>query len=163
MWGQVAIANQTQGQAEQSNSAFLRDAARTLLIENSVSGVEVKTVDEGESSAAPVPSAEKWSHEAIVARSNIRPVRREKLNRAANSGENPGFDFLQECWSDDPAKADRDQEIAGEVVIFVSTVCQGYVRRIHIDQLNIRLVKILDKLHEVVAGAYQKAELSQPA
>ncbi len=73
------------------------------MIENSVSGVEMKGTHEGESSAAPVPSAEKWSHEAIVARSNMRPVRREKLNRAANSGENPGFDFLQECWDDDPA------------------------------------------------------------
>ncbi|AUB44149.1 Methyl-accepting chemotaxis protein (plasmid) [Nostoc flagelliforme CCNUN1] len=51
--------------------------------------------------AAPV--TEKWSYEAIVARSNLRPARREKLNRAANSGENPGFDFLQECWNDDPA------------------------------------------------------------
>ncbi|RCJ16125.1 hypothetical protein [Nostoc sp. ATCC 53789] len=60
----VAIANQTQGQAEQSNSA-------SLLIENSVSGVEIKTVDEGESSAASVTNAEKWSHEAIVARSNM--------------------------------------------------------------------------------------------
>ncbi|WP_225912472.1 hypothetical protein [Nostoc flagelliforme] len=59
--------------------------------------------DEGKNSAAPVPSAEKWSHEAIVARSNIRPVRREKLNRAANSGQNPGLDFLQKCWNDDPA------------------------------------------------------------
>lgn len=47
----------------------------------------------------------------------MRPVRREKLNRAANSGENPGFDFLQECWNDDPAKADCDQEIAGEVSV----------------------------------------------
>ncbi|MHC5771746.1 MAG: hypothetical protein ACYTXI_40610 [Nostoc sp.] len=56
---------------------------------------------EGEGSVAPV--TEKWSHEAIVARSNARPVRREKLNRAANSGENPGDEFLQECWSDDPA------------------------------------------------------------
>jgi hypothetical protein len=92
----VAIANQTQEQVEQDYSA-------TLLVENSVSGVEVKAVDEGESSAAPVPNPEKWSHEAIVARANMRPVRREKLNRAANSGENPGFNFLQECWDDDPA------------------------------------------------------------
>ncbi|NEU79523.1 hypothetical protein G1O98_10650 [Nostoc sp. UIC10630] len=30
----------------------------------------------------------------------MRPVRREKLNRAANSGQNSGFDFLQECWND---------------------------------------------------------------
>ncbi|MEH1779730.1 MAG: hypothetical protein V7L26_11555 [Nostoc sp.] len=74
-----------------------------LMTENSVSGGEVKTVHEGKRSAAPVPSAEKWSHEAIVARANMRPVRREKLNRAANSGDNPSFDFLQECWSDEPA------------------------------------------------------------
>lgn len=92
----LAIANQTPGQVEHGQSAFLPG-------ENQVSGVGVKTVDEGENSAAPVPNAEKWSHEGIVARSNMRPVRREKLNRAANSGENPGFDFLQECWSDDPA------------------------------------------------------------
>ncbi|WP_375501544.1 hypothetical protein [uncultured Nostoc sp.] len=89
-----AITNQTQGQVEQVYSA-------TFLVENSVSGVETKAVDEGEGSAASV--TEKWSHEAIVARSNMRPVRREKLNRAANSGENPGFEFLQECWNDDPA------------------------------------------------------------
>ncbi|WP_256875318.1 hypothetical protein [Nostoc sp. C052] len=44
----------------------------------------------------------------------MRPVRREKLNRAVNSGQNLGFDFLQECW-DDPAKADCDEETAGEV------------------------------------------------
>ena len=53
--------------------------------------------------AAPVPSTEKWSHEAIVTRSNLRPEQMQKLKVAANSGENPGFDFLQECWSDDPA------------------------------------------------------------
>ncbi|QFS51631.1 hypothetical protein [Nostoc sphaeroides] len=92
----VAIANQIQGQVEQGYSA-------SLLVENSVSGVGVKAVDEGESSAASVPSPEKWSQEAIVARSNMRPVRREKLNRAGNSGDNPGFDFLLSCWNDDPA------------------------------------------------------------
>jgi hypothetical protein len=73
-----------------------------LLVENSVLGVEVKAVDEDESSAPPVPSAEKWSHEAIVARSQIRPERMQKLKVAANSGENPGFEFLRECWNDDP-------------------------------------------------------------
>ena len=91
-----ASTNQTQGEVEQGYSA-------TLLVKNSVSGVEVKGTHEGESFAAPVPSTEKWSHEAIVARSNMRPVRREKLNRAANSGQNPGFNFLQECWDNDPA------------------------------------------------------------
>jgi hypothetical protein len=55
----LAIANQTPGQVEQGQSAFLPG-------ENQVSGVEIKTVDEGESSAAPVLRAEKWSHEAIL-------------------------------------------------------------------------------------------------
>ncbi|MHC5863390.1 MAG: hypothetical protein ACYTXM_42530, partial [Nostoc sp.] len=92
----VAIANQTPGQVEQDHSAM-------LLVQNSVSGVEVKAVDEGEGSAASVPSTEKWSHEAIVARSNVRPERMQKLKIAANSGHNPGLGFLQECWNDDPA------------------------------------------------------------
>ncbi|MEH1823041.1 MAG: hypothetical protein V7L31_28850 [Nostoc sp.] len=92
----VAIANRTQGQVEQSNSA-------SLLVENSVSGEGVKADHGGEGSAAPIPSAEKWSHEAIVARSNMRPKRMQKLKAAANSGQNPGFDFLLSCWNDDPA------------------------------------------------------------
>ncbi|ACC85126.1 hypothetical protein [Nostoc punctiforme] len=91
-----AIVNQTPELVEQGNPTL-------LLVENSVSGGEVKTVDEGESSAAPVPNAEKWSHEAIVARANARPERMQKLKVAANSGQNPGFEYLQECWSDDPA------------------------------------------------------------
>ncbi|NEU81342.1 hypothetical protein G1O98_20215 [Nostoc sp. UIC10630] len=33
----------------------------------------------------------------------MRPKRMQKLKLAANSGQNPGFDFLQECWNDDPA------------------------------------------------------------
>ncbi|MHC5862516.1 hypothetical protein [Nostoc sp.] len=91
-----AIANQTQGLVEQASLA-------TFTAENSASGGEIKAVHEGESSAAPVPSPEKWSHEAIVARSSVRPERMQKLKVAANSGENPGFDFLKECWNDDPA------------------------------------------------------------
>ncbi|RCJ15058.1 hypothetical protein A6V25_33180 [Nostoc sp. ATCC 53789] len=74
-----------------------------MLVENSVSGVEVKAVHEGTCSAVSVPNSEKWSHEAIVARANARPQRMQKLKQAANSGENPGFDFLLECWDDDPA------------------------------------------------------------
>ncbi|WP_242059520.1 MULTISPECIES: hypothetical protein [Nostoc] len=91
-----AIANQTQEQVEQGNST-------SLLVENSVLGVEIKAVDEGESSAASVTSAEKWSHEAIVARSNMRPERMKKLKVAANSGQNPGVEYLLSCWDDDPA------------------------------------------------------------
>ncbi|WP_292825848.1 hypothetical protein [Nostoc sp. JL33] len=60
-------------------------------------------------------NSEKWSHEAIVARANVRPERMQKLKLAENSGQNPGFGFLLSCWSDDPAKADCDQEAAGEV------------------------------------------------
>jgi len=88
-----AIANQTREQLEQGNSASLR-------VENSVSGGEVKAVHQGEGSAAPVTSPEKWSHEAIVARSNVRPERMQKLKVAANSRQNPGFDFLLSCWND---------------------------------------------------------------
>lgn len=93
-----AITNQTQEQeqVEKGNPAL-------LLVENSVSGEEVKTVEEGKSSALPVSQTEKWSHEAIVARSNLRSERMRKLKVAANSGQNPGFDFLYECWNDDPA------------------------------------------------------------
>ncbi|MHC0068673.1 hypothetical protein ACWATR_38405, partial [Nostoc sp. UIC 10890] len=89
---EAAIANRTQGQVEQGNPT-------SLLVENLALGVEIKADHGGEGSAAPIPSAEKWSHEAIVARSNMRPVRREKLNRVLNPGDNPGFDFLQECWN----------------------------------------------------------------
>ncbi|MBD2512912.1 hypothetical protein H6G91_38055, partial [Nostoc muscorum FACHB-395] len=90
------IANQTPGQVEQGESASLSG-------ENQVSVFEVKADHEGEGSAADAPSTEKWSHEAIVARSNVRPERMQKLKVAANSGQNPGFDFLQEYWNDDPA------------------------------------------------------------
>ncbi|MBD2535737.1 hypothetical protein H6G97_42820 [Nostoc flagelliforme FACHB-838] len=33
----------------------------------------------------------------------MQAERMQKLKVAANSGENPGFEFLQECWNDDPA------------------------------------------------------------
>ncbi|MBD2520184.1 hypothetical protein H6G93_35635 [Nostoc sp. FACHB-973] len=33
----------------------------------------------------------------------MRPERMQKLKVAGNSGQNPGFDFLEECWNDDPA------------------------------------------------------------
>lgn len=89
------IANQTQGQVQQGYSA-------TFTAENSVSGEEMKADHEGESSVPPVSQTEKWSSEAIVARSNVRPGRMQKLKVTANSGQNPGFEFLQECW-DDPA------------------------------------------------------------
>nr|WP_322714603.1 hypothetical protein [Nostoc sp. ChiSLP03a]MDZ8215857.1 hypothetical protein [Nostoc sp. ChiSLP03a] len=92
----LAIANQTQEEVEQSN-------ATPLMVENSVSGVEMKADHEGEGSALPMSQSEKWSHEAIVARSNMRPERMQKLKVAANSGQNPGVEFLQECWNDDPA------------------------------------------------------------
>ncbi|MBN3907515.1 MAG: hypothetical protein HWQ35_13410 [Nostoc sp. NMS1] len=72
-----------------------------LMTENS--GGEVKANHEGESSAASIVNPEKWSQEAIVARANARPERMQKLKVAANSGQNPGFEYLLSCWSDDPA------------------------------------------------------------
>ncbi|AVH68159.1 hypothetical protein [Nostoc sp. 'Peltigera membranacea cyanobiont' N6] len=92
----VAIANQIPELVEQDHSGM-------LLGENQVFRDEDKADHEGQSSAAPVENLEKWSHEAIVARANMRPERMQKLKVAANSGQNPGLDFLQECWNDDPA------------------------------------------------------------
>jgi hypothetical protein len=89
-----AIANQTHGQVEQGNPT-------SLLAEKQDCSIEARDCHEGTCSAASV--TEKWSHEAIVARSNMRPERMQKLKVAGNSGQNPGFDFLQECWNADPA------------------------------------------------------------
>ncbi|MBD2513171.1 hypothetical protein H6G91_39465 [Nostoc muscorum FACHB-395] len=41
--------------------------------------------------------------EDITVRSKARLLRMEKLKMGSLVGENPGFDFLQECWNDDPA------------------------------------------------------------
>ncbi|MCG6138872.1 MAG: hypothetical protein MET45_30515 [Nostoc sp. LLA-1] len=46
---------------------------------------------------------DKWSYEAVVERSKVRPWRMEKLKMAEQLRENPGNDFLMECWADDPA------------------------------------------------------------
>ncbi|WP_190902128.1 hypothetical protein [Nostoc foliaceum] len=158
----VAIANQTQEEVEQNNSASLSG-------ENQVSGFEPKDCDEGNCSAAPmslnqseifewldranvgecpplwviqylldskyyasmratISKFEKqWNisvinyqvqkssealfttvrgasrREDIAIRSKARLLRMEKLKMASLVGENPGFDFLQQCWNDDPA------------------------------------------------------------
>ncbi|MEH1829438.1 MAG: hypothetical protein V7L22_29565 [Nostoc sp.] len=41
--------------------------------------------------------------EDIAIKSKARLLRMEKLKMASLVGENPGFDFLQEYWNDDPA------------------------------------------------------------
>jgi hypothetical protein len=41
--------------------------------------------------------------EDIAVRSKARLLRMEKLKMASLVGENPGFDFLQQCCHDDPA------------------------------------------------------------
>ncbi|MEA5604669.1 hypothetical protein [Nostoc sp. UHCC 0252] len=43
-----------------------------------------------------------FTSEGITIRSKARLLRMEKLKMASLVGENPGFEFLQECWSDDP-------------------------------------------------------------
>ncbi|MEH1865354.1 MAG: hypothetical protein V7K69_10115 [Nostoc sp.] len=157
-----AIADQPQGQVEQSNTASLSG-------ENQVSGVEPKDCHEGICSAAPVSLNQsdifewldranvgecpplwviqylldskyyasmrasiskfekQWNisvvnyqvqkssealftavrgaslREDIAMRSQARLLRMEKLKMASLVGENPGFDFLQQCWNDDPA------------------------------------------------------------
>ncbi len=90
-----AIADKTTELGEQGNSVSLPG-------ENQVSGVEVKADHKGESLTVSATNSEKWSHEAIVGRSNARLERIQKLKVAANSLQNPGFEYLLECW-DDPA------------------------------------------------------------
>lgn len=46
---------------------------------------------------------EKWSSEAIATRLKVRPQKMEKLKMAGILRENPGFEYLQQCWNDDPA------------------------------------------------------------
>lgn len=56
-----------------------------------------------DNSSAPAPLlSEKWTSEAITLRMQLRPGRMDQLKRAGMFGDNPGFDYLQECW-DDPA------------------------------------------------------------
>ncbi len=88
----------------------------SLKAENLVSGDDNKTLHVDQSSAAPAPSDDKWSSEAlftavrgasrregIAIRSKMRPLRMEKLELAGMLGEKPDFEFLVECWNDDPA------------------------------------------------------------
>ncbi|MEA5503921.1 hypothetical protein VB735_12525 [Halotia wernerae UHCC 0503] len=75
----------------------------SLIGENQISGNEDKNHHVDQGSAAPALNDEKWSHEAIAARSKARPGRMQKLKLAEVLRENPGFEFLRECWNDDPA------------------------------------------------------------
>ncbi|MBD2359560.1 hypothetical protein H6G41_34335 [Tolypothrix sp. FACHB-123] len=75
----------------------------SLVVENETLGNEDKTDREGTGCASFSPESEKWSNEAIAQRSKARPWRMEKLKLAEVLKENPGFEFLRECWEDDPA------------------------------------------------------------
>ncbi|QLE59742.1 hypothetical protein [Nostoc sp. TCL26-01] len=55
------------------------------------------------STPEPETQPDKWSSEVIAERSKVRPWRMEKLKMAGLLKENPGLDFLIECWQDDPA------------------------------------------------------------
>ncbi|MBD2441616.1 hypothetical protein H6G69_33405, partial [Nostoc sp. FACHB-110] len=67
------------------------------------SSQEPKAHSEGVCAVTADSDPEKWSYEAVVERSRIRPWRMEKLKIAEQWRENPGDDFLMECWADDPA------------------------------------------------------------
>ncbi|MBD6621043.1 hypothetical protein FNW02_36300 [Komarekiella sp. 'clone 1'] len=103
------VAPNFEEQAQPSFSASLRDATRTLIGKNLISSNEDKTHHVDPASAASAPNADKWSSEAlftaegIAIRSKIRPLRMEKLKLAGMLGEKPDFEFLAECWNDDPA------------------------------------------------------------
>lgn len=91
------VAQNEKSSTEASHSSVV------LMVEDSVSLGEGNAFCEGESSALPVLDAEKWSEEAIAGRSQRRSARTARLNTAKALGENPGFEYLQECWNDDPA------------------------------------------------------------
>ncbi|MBE9210057.1 hypothetical protein IQ244_26895 [Nostoc sp. LEGE 06077] len=67
------------------------------------SSQEPKAHSEGVCAVTADSDPEKWSYEAVVERSRVRPWRMEKLKMAEQWRENPGDDFLMECWADDPA------------------------------------------------------------
>ncbi|MBD2504600.1 hypothetical protein [Anabaena azotica] len=91
----------------QSEEPVSQSQPALLLSEKQDLGVEPKTSHEGHISAPSAPEPEtqpdKWSSEAIALRSKARPWRMEKLKMAGLLKENPGLDFLMECWNDDPA------------------------------------------------------------
>ncbi|MCG6137530.1 MAG: hypothetical protein MET45_23335 [Nostoc sp. LLA-1] len=107
---------QTEEPTQQSQPALLEREKSDL-------GVDAKITHEGQNSAAPATpnfeepknhredvcgvtsdsNPDKWSYEAVVERSKVRPWRMEKLKMAEQLRENPGDEFLQECWQDDPA------------------------------------------------------------
>jgi hypothetical protein len=64
---------------------------------------EPKAHHEGFCAVTADSNPEKWSYEAVVERSRVRPWRMDKLKMAEQLRENPGNDFLMECWADDPA------------------------------------------------------------
>nr|WP_242053768.1 hypothetical protein [Nostoc sp. FACHB-888] len=73
----------------------------SLLTENQDSGEEPEAPHE-DTCSAPQPEMDKWSDQAIVQRRELRQERDKKLRLASMSGDNPGFEYLKECWDDDP-------------------------------------------------------------
>ncbi|MBD2491381.1 hypothetical protein [Aulosira sp. FACHB-615] len=90
---------------ELSDDAIARheDTVSAASAESNLPAQEPKVHNEGVCAVAADSDPEKWSYEAVVERSRIRPWRMEKLKMAEQWRENPGDDFLMECWQDDPA------------------------------------------------------------
>ncbi|MBD2505239.1 hypothetical protein [Anabaena azotica] len=101
------IASGFENSVTQSKEPAGHSQPATLSAEKQDLGVEPKATHEGGGSAPSAPEPEtqpdKWSSEAIALRSKARPWRMEKLKMAGLLKENPGLDFLMECWNDDPA------------------------------------------------------------
>jgi hypothetical protein len=114
--------SQPQSQAQPSQSA-------SLTVENQAPSKESKTPHEAIGSAASVPQPEKWSSEAIAARSKARPWRMEKIKTAEVLKQNPGFDFLLECWQDDPALQIVIKKLLAKFPQWKITIVEGMLRR----------------------------------
>ncbi|MCC5618424.1 hypothetical protein LC605_25730 [Nostoc sp. CHAB 5836] len=105
----------TQSASEREESPTATDCTTLTLVDGSENqyalssnknqdcGVKPKTPHEDTCSAPQVElvtSLDKWSDEAIAKRRELRPSRENKLRLASYSGDNPGLDFLCECWDD---------------------------------------------------------------
>lgn len=80
----------------QNQSASLSTKNQNLGEEPTVSHKDTCSASQAEV----VTNLDKWSDEAIARRRELRPVRESKLRLASLSGDNPGLEFLAECWED---------------------------------------------------------------
>ncbi|WP_257236929.1 hypothetical protein [Nostoc sp. 'Peltigera malacea cyanobiont' DB3992] len=73
----------------------------------------------------------------------------QKLTPCSESKAESGFDFLLSCWSDDPAKADCDQEIVGEVSAVGYRLCVWGAGEVELRAMFVKVCKIFKFLRKI--------------